>query len=123
MLPLHQRDMVAMDSFEMSTYRLSSDCSSSELHGYKQQDTFFSVLPIALIFPNGKCWTRTNNLCFSRANLFAVSILKLFQIQPQNKHDNDNRNNCHHVLLKLARRERFKLSTLGSVALRSIQLS
>jgi len=25
--------MVAMDSFEMSTYRLSTDCSSSELHG------------------------------------------------------------------------------------------
>ena len=24
-----------MDSFEMSTYRLSSDCSSSELHGKK----------------------------------------------------------------------------------------
>ncbi len=29
--------LVAMDSFEMSTYRLSSDCSSSELHGYAWQ--------------------------------------------------------------------------------------
>ena len=28
------RNLVAMDSFEMSTYRLSSDCSSSELQGY-----------------------------------------------------------------------------------------
>ena len=26
--------LVALDSFEMSTYRLSSDCSSSELQGY-----------------------------------------------------------------------------------------
>jgi hypothetical protein len=25
--------VVAMDSFEMSAYRLSSDCSASELHG------------------------------------------------------------------------------------------
>ena len=27
------RHLVAMDNFEMSAYRLSSDCSSSELHG------------------------------------------------------------------------------------------
>jgi hypothetical protein len=27
--------LVATDSFEMSTYRLSSECSSSELRGYK----------------------------------------------------------------------------------------
>ena len=35
--------MVATDNFEMSTYRLSSEYSASELRGYIKQDAYFFI--------------------------------------------------------------------------------
>ena len=74
------------------TYRLSSDCSTSELIGYIQQDTVFAALPIELIT---QCVILESNQKQAAFNAICVAA----------------------SILKLARRKGFEPSTPASVAL------